>query len=122
MESAGPNLLELVVPTTEGPLVKLCWLGLKFRRWLQNTMYSENHGLCWFAGGLMIAPTRKVAREVAPPISPKHLPQVLPERSRCPLGRHCLRVLVSVLYSGLPWNAWFVRYEATVFLCGKGWF
>ncbi|CAK9101097.1 unnamed protein product [Durusdinium trenchii] len=36
---------------------------------------------------------------------------VLPERSRCPLGRHCLRVLVSVLYSGLPWNAWFVRYE-----------
>ncbi|CAK9084796.1 Uncharacterized protein SCF082_LOCUS40210 [Durusdinium trenchii] len=37
---------------------------------------------------------------------------VLPERSRCPLGRHCLRVLVSVLYSGLPWNAWFVRYEA----------
>eukprot|EP00913_Durusdinium_trenchii_P013048 g12248.t1 len=46
---------------------------------------------------------------------------VLPERSRCPLGRHCLRVLVSVLYSGLPWNAWFVRYEATVFLCGKGW-
>eukprot|EP00435_Cladocopium_sp_Y103_P026328 s2354_g6.t1 len=36
---------------------------------------------------------------------------VLPERSRCPLGRHCLKILVSVLYSGLPWDAWFQRYE-----------
>ncbi|CAE7363769.1 unnamed protein product [Symbiodinium sp. CCMP2456] len=36
---------------------------------------------------------------------------VLPEKSRCPLGRYCLRVLVSVLYSGLSWEAWFRRYE-----------
>ncbi|CAE7213910.1 unnamed protein product [Symbiodinium sp. CCMP2592] len=36
---------------------------------------------------------------------------VLPEKSRCPLGRYSLRVLVSVLYSGLSWEAWFRRYE-----------
>ncbi|CAJ1360315.1 unnamed protein product [Effrenium voratum] len=36
---------------------------------------------------------------------------VLPERSQCALGRHCLRVLVSVLYSGLGWDLWFQRYE-----------
>eukprot|EP00434_Breviolum_minutum_P035586 symbB.v1.2.031502.t1/scaffold3665.1/size69420/3 len=36
---------------------------------------------------------------------------VLPEKSRCPLGRHSLRILVSVLYSGLSWDIWFQRYE-----------
>ncbi|CAE7041656.1 unnamed protein product [Symbiodinium natans] len=48
---------------------------------------------------------------------------VLPEKSRCPLGRYCLRVLVSVLYSGLSWEAWFRRYEEDLWglIHGSNW-
>ena len=44
---------------------------------------------------------------------------MLPERSQCALGRHCLRVLVSVLYSGLGWDLWFQRYEDPASVCGS---
>lgn len=37
---------------------------------------------------------------------------VVPASPRCALGRHALRLFVSVLYSGLQWRDWFARYQS----------
>ena len=35
----------------------------------------------------------------------------LPEKPRCKIGAHCVRIMFSVLYSGLPWAQWFRRHH-----------